>query len=290
MVKRVLERIPGPGEQALGIPNLTVYRFDQPTAPNAYMLEPSVCLILQGRKWVAIGENQHVYDASRFFVTSLDLPVVARILDASPDQPYVGLLLRLDRRQLAELVMEQPMPGPGAGSRQEVIELGALTPTLLGAFERLLALADEPESIPVLSPLIQKEILYRLLSSECGAKLRQIATGGSPTQQIGRTIDWIKANLAERLRVEDLAQRAGMSVSTLHHHFRALTSLSPLQFQKRLRLNEARRRMLNGQMDAATAAFEVGYESPSQFSREYSRLFGAPPIRDIRSLGAAIAG
>jgi len=180
--------------------------------------------------------------------------------------------------------MESPLPPMKTAPAGQVIEISEVPRSLLEAIARLLDLLDEPEVIPVLSPLIQREILCRLLLTPCGPKIRQIAVGGSPTHQISQVIDGIKRNLREKLRVEDLAARAGMSVSTLHHHFRALTSLSPLQFQKRLRLNEARWLMLEKRMDAASAAFEVGYESPSQFSREYSRLFGAPPLRDIRNL------
>ncbi len=284
LAKRLIDRISDEGEFASGIPNLTFYRFDAPTDPTGYLLEPSVCLILQGVKRVILGDSEHVYDANRFFVTSIDLPVIAQILEASASEPYVGMVLKLDRMQIAQLVMDSSLPPVKTGTAGRAIEFGTLSRPLLGAIGRWIDLLAEPEFIPALSPLIQKEILFRLLMTECGPKIRQIATGGSPTHQLSRAIEWIKANLSEKLRVEDLASRTGMSVSTLHHHFRSLTALSPLQFQKRLRLNEARRLMLAEHLDAATAAFEVGYESPSQFSREYSRLFGAPPLRDIRSL------
>lgn len=266
------------------IPNLTFHRFDRPTKPTGYLLEPSICLILQGSKHVILGERHHTYGADRFFVVSIDLPVIAQILEASPTVPYLGMVLKLDRMEIARLVMESPLPPMKTAPVGQAIEISEVTRPLLGAITRLIELLDEPELIPVLSPLIQREILCRLLLTPCGPKIRQIAVGGSPTHQISQVIDWIKRNLREKLRVEDLAARAGMSVSTLHHHFRALTSLSPLQFQKRLRLNEARWLMLENRMDAASAAFEVGYESPSQFSREYSRLFGAPPLRDIKNL------
>lgn len=284
LAERLIPRIGGEGPLVSGIPNLTFYRFDSPTAPTGYLLEPSLCLILQGSKRVILGDNDHTYDATGFLITSVDLPVIAQILEASPSKPYVGLVLQLDRVQINRLVMEGPLPRMKNTKTGKALQIGALSRRLLGTVERLVDLIDEPELIPSLSPLIQQEILLRLMMTDCGAKIRQIATGGSPTHQISRAIDWIKDNLGERLRIEDLASRAGMSVSTLHHHFRALTSLSPVQFQKRLRLNEARRLMLNERMDVAGAAFEVGYESPSQFSREYSRLFGAPPVRDIKSL------
>jgi len=155
---------------------------------------------------------------------------------------------------------------------------------LLTAFQRLIDLLAEPKDIPILAPIIQREIVYRLLVGDQGARLRQMASAGSQSQQIARAIDWLKSNFTQSLRIEDLATQVNMSTSTFHHHFRALTAMSPLQYQKWLRLNEARRLMLIERLDAATAAFQVGYESPSQFSREYSRLYGAPPLRNITNL------
>lgn len=284
LAQGLLSRMKNPGTFDPGIPNLTIYRFDKPTVPTGYLLEPSLCLILQGQKRVILGQDDFTYGPTGFFITSVDLPVIAQILDATPSKPYVGLVLKLDRMQINRLVLEAPLPPMKAPRTGKAIEIGSLSPRLFEAVARLVGLLDEPELIPVLSPLIQQELMLRMMLLDCGAKIRQIATGGSPTHQISRAIDWMKTNLEEKLRIEDLAKRAGMSVSTLHHHFRALTSLSPLQFQKNLRLNEARRLMLNHRMDAASAALEVGYESPSQFSREYSRLFGEPPLRDIKKL------
>lgn len=287
LAARIIGRIGGRNVTATAIPNLSILRFDAPTEPTPYFLEPSVCLILQGRKRLVLEDQAYEYDSARFFVTSIDLPLIAQILEASPSRPYVGILLKLDRVLVAELVMDRKMPVAERGDKGAILELGILSRPLLGAVERLVCLLEEPDSIPILSPLIEKEVYYRLLMSECGTKIRQMATSGSPTHQISRTIYRIKENLPEKLRIEDLAGQAGMSVSTYHHHFRSLTSLSPLQFQKRLRLNEARRRMLADGIDAATAGFEVGYESPSQFNREYSRLFGLPPRRDVQSLRTA---
>ncbi|RBP43815.1 AraC-like DNA-binding protein [Roseimicrobium gellanilyticum] len=284
LVDRLLDRIRGQGRFDTGIPHLTFYRFDGPTSPSGYLLEPSICMIFQGSKKVLLGEQSHTFDGSRFFVTSVDLPVIAEVLEASPKQPYLGMVLTLDRMEIARLVMESSLPHAKNSMAGEVIELGEVSRQLLSAVMRMLELLEEPEFIPLLSPLIQREIYLRLLMSECGPKIRQIAVGGSPTHQISRAIGWIKSNLNKRLRVEDLASLAGMSVSTLHHHFRSLTSLSPLQFQKQLRLSRARLLMVDEHLDASTAAFEVGYESPSQFSREYGRMFGAPPLRDIKEL------
>lgn len=280
----LLSRIHEQGEFATRIPNLSLYRFDAPTAPTGYLLEPSVCLIFQGSKRVLLGEDAHHFDRGLFFVTSIDLPVIAEILDASAKKPYLGMVLKLDRMEIAQLIVEGALPSIKTSVAGQAMQIGKVSKTLLMAISRMVDLLDEPEFIPLLSPLIYREILLRLLMSECGPKIRQIAVGGSPTHQISRAIGWIKNNLREKLRIEDLANLAGMSVSTLHHHFRALTTISPLQFQKRLRLNTARWLMLENHLDAASAAFEVGYESPSQFSREYSRMFGAPPLRDIKGL------
>ena len=281
---RVLGWIGNRAEVATAIPHLTLYRFDSPTKPTSYLLEPSVCLILQGEKRVLLGTADCSYGIGEFLVTSVDLPLIAEILKASPTEPYIGLTLKLDRNEIAQLILDQNYPSKEPSRQRPGIEVGPLTKPLFEAFQRLLELLDEPENIPMLAPLIQKEILFRLLKTESGAKIRQLAIAGDHTHRINRVIGWIKGNLSTRFRVEDLAGLAGMSVSTLHHQFRLLTTMSPLQFQKRLRLNEARQLMLTSQLDAATAAFQVGYESPSQFTREYSRLFGNPPRRDIQGL------
>jgi transcriptional regulator GlxA family with amidase domain len=193
-------------------------------------------------------------------------------------------VLKLDLRMMAELVAQAHLPPPKDRSVTRGMALGTLTPPLLESFKRLTDLLDEPEAIEALAPLVRREIHYRLLTSDQAGRLRQIASVGSQSHLVSRAIDWLKVNYASPLRIEELAERVHMSASSLHHHFRQLTAMSPLQYQKWLRLNEARRLMLNGGLDAANAAFEVGYESPSQFSREYARLFGAPPKRDVVSL------
>lgn len=266
------------------VPHLTLHRMDAPTKPTSYLLEPSLCLTLQGEKRVWLGTEDCSYAIGEFLVTSVDLPLVAEILKASPTQPYLGLTLKLDRNEIAQLILDQNFPAKEPARNRPGIEIGTLTKPLLDAFRRLIELLDEPENVPALAPIIQREILFRLLQTESGAKIRQLATAGDHTHRINRVIGWIKGNLSDRLRVENLAKLAGMSVSTLHHQFRSLTTMSPLQYQKRLRLNQARQLMLTRQIDAASAAFQVGYESPSQFTREYSRLFGNPPRRDIQSL------
>lgn len=274
------------------IPSLMFFRREQPRPPVICLVEPSIILVVQGEKQMLVGGEAFPYDIHRFLITSLDLPANSEVMAASLEKPCLGLALKLDLRVIAELVAQggQPLPVERSTDRGTGIGLGTVTPVLLGSFKRLLDLLDEPESIPVLAPLIIREIHYRLLRSEQAARLWQIASVGSQGHRIAKAIDWLKLNYARTLRVEDLAAHVQMSTSSLHQHFRQLTAMSPLQYQKWLRLSEARRLMLNKNLDAASAAFGVGYESPSQFSREYTRLFGAPPRRDIEGLRSGLGG
>jgi AraC-like DNA-binding protein len=284
LAEAVARRIDGVNQLTTAVPNLTFYRREEPTEPASCMVEPSVAIIVQGAKRALLGDDVFDYDIRRFLITSLDLPVMMHVVEASREKPYLGVVLKLDLHVVAELMMQSGMPPPLEHPSDRGMVLGETTPHLLHAFRRLLDLLDEPDSIPVLAPLIQREICYRLLMSDQGARLWQIASVGSQSHRIARAIDWLKSRYANALRIEELAAHVQMSPSSFHHHFRQLTTMSPLQYQKWLRLNEARRLMLTDHLDASTAAFQVGYESPSQFSREYSRLFGAPPRRDIESL------
>lgn len=273
------------GEQHVtAIPGLSLFRRAEPTEPISVMYEPSICLVAQGVKRVLLGDDTYVYDPHHYLITSVHLPTVVQIIKASREKPYLGLRLKLDKREIAQLMVDSNLPAPPAQQSSRGMATGEVTLPLLTAFERLIDLLAEPKDIPILAPIIQREILYRLLVGDQGARLRQIASAGSQSHQIGQAIDWLKGNFTGPLRIDDLATQVNMSTSTFHHHFRTLTAMSPLQFQKMLRLNEARRLMLTENNDATTAAFQVGYESPSQFSREYSRLFGAPPLRDIMNL------
>jgi AraC-like DNA-binding protein len=251
--------------------------------------QPSVTVMAQGRKRVELGRKVFIYDASRFLLTAVDLPVVSRIMEASEQAPCLALSLKLEMAVVRELLSREEIhvaePPPGSPA----MAVGETTVEFLSACCRLLDLLDTPRDIPFLSGLIQREIIYRILQSAEGARLRAIATLGDQSHRTAKAIAWVRSNYAKPLRVEDLAGIAGMGVSTLHHHFRALTAMSPLQYQKQLRLQAARGRMLMDGLDAASAAFEVGYESASQFSREYSRFFGQPPIRDIRTLRSPAA-
>jgi len=273
------------GDQvATGVPGLSLLRRDEPTDPMSGMYEPSICLIAQGAKRVLLGDDTYVYDAHHYLVTAVHLPTVVQVLEASREKPYLGLRLKLDLREISRLVVDSHLPPPRAEQSSRGMATGEVTLPLLNAFQRLIDLLAEPKDIPILAPIIQREISYRLLVGDQGVRLRQMASSGSQSHHIARAIDWLQGNFTRPLRIDDLATQVHMSTSTFHHHFRSVTAMSPLQYQKRLRLNEARRLMLTERLDAATAAFQVGYESPSQFSREYSRLFGAPPLRDIANL------
>lgn len=265
------------------IPDLALYRRDAPSEPSCCIVEPCVALVIQGAKRMTLGEDAFLYDPSRFLITSLDLPATMQVVEASHDRPYLGLSLRLNLPIMAEMMMQgAPMPREHSFGRGAV--LGEMTLPMLDAFKRLLDLLDDPDAIPALAPLIQREIYYRLLMSDQGARLRQIASAGSQSHRIAHAIDWLKTHYTQALHIDELAAQVQMSTSSFHQRFRQLTAMSPLQFQKWLRLHEARRLMLTEHLEASTAAFRVGYESPSQFSREYSRLFGAPPRRDIEEL------
>ena len=265
------------------IEGLSLHRWETTTEPTSYVLPPSICLIGQGRKRLFLGKDAYVYDAHGFLITSVNLPVVSQIIEASSDAPYLGLTMSLDLRVIGQLMLENNMHTRPSNDRLAVA-VSVLPTSLLNAFERLLELLDHPDDIPTLAPLIQKEIFYRLLIGEQGPRLRQIVSAGNHGYQIARVIDWLKENFDKPIRTEELASKAGLSTSAFHNHFRAVTAMSPLQFQKSMRLSEARRLMLAEHVDASAAAFRVGYESPSQFSREYSRMFGEPPLRDISKL------
>jgi AraC-like DNA-binding protein len=286
LVERLLRRAPA-GEllHPPAVPGLMLARIDHAEDMVCSVYQPCVVLVVQGRKRVTIGDQTLHYDPQHYFVTPLELPSLATILDASPQAPFLSMALQLDLRLVASMVLEGvASPAPPDGGERRAMSTGRLDAPLLDAFGRLLALVEEPSHAPVLAPLVQREITYRLLTGEAGWRLRQIAAVDSQGHQVSRAIDLLKRRFTEALRIEDLARAAHMSVSSLHHHFKALTGMSPLQFQKQLRLAEARRLMLGERLDAASAAYRVGYESPSQFSREYSRHFGAPPVRDIARL------
>jgi AraC-like DNA-binding protein len=249
--------------------------------------EPILAILVQGKKEALLGEETYRYGAAQYLVVSVDLPLSAFIVEATPEQPYLGFKLNLDPRQLCDIITAQASVIEDKKNSVRGLFVSTVDAPLLDCAMRLTRLLDTPQDIPILAPMIIREIYYRLLMGEQGEAVRQIATSGSNMQRIAEVIKLIKADFTKPIRVEELAGQASMSPSSFHHHFKKVTSMSPLQYQKQLRLLEARRLMLAENSDAANAAYQVGYESPSQFSREYSRMFGAPPIRDIERLRTA---
>ncbi|MBB5716580.1 AraC family transcriptional regulator [Sphingomonas aerophila] len=283
---RLIERhMAEPGILGTALPRLSLIRANQPSVPTPAVYEASLCLIAQGSKRVSIGDATMVYDASRYLLVSVDLPLVGHILQASSDKPYLCCKIDIDPAALAELIVAEG----GSSSRSDMPALGVYPsdPDLIDAACRLVRLLDRPDTIAALAPLIEREILYRLLMGPHGAMLRHVATAGSHLNQVSRAIAAIRARYDAQLRIEEVAAEAGMSTSSLHAHFKAITHMTPLEYQKQLRLQEARRLMLVRGATAGSASFAVGYESPSQFSREYRRLFGAPPRQDIARLQTA---
>lgn len=278
----------GTNQAETAIPGLRLSSWDCPTSPTSYTHKPSICLVAQGSKHVLLGEESYVYDANHFLISSVDLPVVANIAEASANKPYLGLILELDLQEISQLIVDSEFSFDQTRQAHKGMDVGELSPSILDAFQRLIDLLDESDNIKILAPVIKREIFYRLLTTNQGARLHQIVTAGSHSHQISKAIDWLKANYALPLSVGELASYSGMSKSAFYSHFRSMTSMTPLQFQKKLRLNEARRLMLTENLDALATTFKVGYESPSQFSREYSRLFGAPPSKDIKNLRETI--
>jgi AraC-like DNA-binding protein len=272
------------GEHRTAIPGLSLYYRTTPTSCYHASYEPGLSIFVQGRKRIILGGTEYLCDGSSFLLSSIDVPAQSQIVEASERVPLLCMFLSLDMPTVREVLSRDDVPEIKASSHRQGFAVGETTVGLLGACNRLLELVDTPEDIPFLSHLIQREILYRILRTPQAERLRAIATSGDLSQRTARAIAWLRANFAKPLHMEDLASTARMGVSTLHHQFRALTSMSPLQYQKQLRLQTARQRMLMDGLDASSAAYEVGYESISQFSREYSRFFGQPPIRDIKAL------
>ena len=269
----------GPGRETI-LPRVALHVAPTPTKPMPGVYEPSLCLVLQGAKQVMIGDRLLRYDPASYFIAAVEIPVSGWVVEATPERPYVAVSLRLDRESLSALILD--MPG-GSEGQTAGFAVSAVTPDLLDAWSRLLSLLDTPDDVPVLAPMHEREVLYRLLKGPQGGTLRQIARADSRLSQVRQAIAWIRSHFDEALRVEQLADLAGMSPASFHRHFKAATAMSPLQYQKMLRLQEARR-LLVASADAAGAAHKVGYESASLFSREYARLFGAPPARDAERL------
>jgi len=275
----------GDGLLDTALPRVSVAKLSKPSEPMHGVHQPALCIIAQGRKQVILGDSIYFYDASQYLVASVDVPVVGQVVEATPEKPYLSFKLNLDPALISELILESGLTNDVEREVSSTsLSLSTVTPELLDAVMRMLRLLDSPRDIAVLGPLAEREILYRLLNGPDAARLRQIAQVDSKLQRVTRAISWIKQHFTEPFSIELLASEARMSTSALHHHFKQVTAMSPLQYQKQLRLQEARRLILIQGSDAASAGHQVGYESPSQFSREYSRLFGAPPLRDANRL------
>jgi AraC-like DNA-binding protein len=274
---------PADGTVDTAIPGLRLFRGSSTEAPTCAIMASVFALMVQGAKQITVGDETYDYDARHCLISSVDLPMFSRITRASVSEPYLGLGLLIDPLKINELAASIPQNRmPGAVDRG--IAVGTLSADIQGAALRLARLLDTPADIPGLAPIIERELLYRLLTSALGSRLRQAVASGSHSQQIVRAIDWLKTNLDQPISIDRLASLSNMSKSSLHHHFKTLTAMTPLQYQKQMRLHEARRLMLATNTDAASAAHPVGYESPSQFNREYRRMFGTPPGRDIAQL------
>jgi AraC-like DNA-binding protein len=283
LARKIASHIRREGEQATDISGMSLYRRSAPTACTSATYEPRLIVFVQGQKRINLGKTTFLCDGSTFLLTSVDLPVVSQVTTATEKEPILGLLLKLEMPLVREILSLQEFHLREESADARGMAIGVTSVELLDACSRLVDLLDTPQDIPFLSSLIQREVIYRLLRSPQGRHLRAIATLGEQSHRTSKAVEWLRVNYAKPLRVEELAAMARMGVSTLHHQFRSLTAMSPLQYQKQLRLHVARERMLNDGLDAASAAFEVGYESASQFNREYSRFFGQPPMRDVKA-------
>ncbi|MEA5673525.1 AraC family transcriptional regulator [Pseudomonas sp. MH2] len=280
LVRSLTERFNAPGVYETAIAPLHVIRMDAPSDIIHTVHKPALCLIVQGQKEVGLGEDRYLYDPLNYLVVSVTLPVSGRVLTASAQAPYLCIRLDFEPTELAQVIADAPPAGvpdePERGLFLEQIDV-----SLLETMLRLVRLLESPRDIGMLAPLALRELHYRLLRGVHGRRLYELAMGDSQTRRVSKAIDWLNNHYTQPLRIEELARIANLGSSTLHHRFKAVTAMSPLQYQKQLRLQEARRLMLGEGLDVSSACYRVGYESPSQFSREYSRQFGCAPSRDI---------
>jgi AraC-like DNA-binding protein len=274
------------GSYSTAIPSLIFSRYSNVTGPNYGVYKPSLCIVVQGMKEVLLAQERYEYGPTDYLIASVNLPITGIVTTASYENPYLALKLEFTPNQILEVLRDSQLAVNHKENAKRAMYVSQIEISLLDAVSRLARLLDNPNEIPVLAPLLTKEIIFRVLQGHHGVTLGQIAIEGSFTNQISDVIEHIMNNYDQSFRVEDLAEIANMSVSSLHRHFKEVTAMSPIQFQKQLRLQEARRLLLSESTDATEAAFRVGYESPSQFSREYSRMFGLPPKEDINRLKA----
>lgn len=270
-------------------PGLHLARFSHPAGPFYTSLPPSFCVIAQGAKSIFVGPNEFRYDSAQYLITTMQLPISGTVIEASPERPYLSFRLVLDASVVTSMMVESGDVLQNGDGNVAAVAISPLDAELLDASTRLIRLTHSPKEYRVLAPLVTREIVYRLLMGAQGPRLRHLARFGGQAHRMARAIETIRENFNQPLRIEDIAQSLDMSVSGFHAHFKAATALSPLQFQKQLRLQEARRLMLNENLDAAQAGLRVGYDDASQFSREYKRHFGEPPLRDVERLREAVS-
>ena len=268
------------------VPEMKLSSFAAPTAATSLVYEPCLCVVAQGSKEVLLAGESYTMGPAQFLLVSVELPVDARVAEATSKTPYLGMQLSLDPKVVGDLLAEGTEVA-STGPPERGLAVSSMDPKLLDAVDRLIGLLDEPQDIGPLAPLILREITHRVLTGPQGLRLRQAALAGAPAYRIAQAIRWLKDHFSDVLKVESLAKQVGLSTSSFHLHFKNVTAMTPLQYQKRMRLQEARRLMLGEKLDAAEAAFRVGYESASQFSREYRRMFGAPPRQDVEAVLAA---
>jgi AraC-like DNA-binding protein len=283
LVKRMTRVVPKDGLLEV-FPGSVLGRFSRPTERVYSVFKPSFCVIPQGSKEVLLGEDVFRYDPGHYLIATVDLPVVTRVVEASEEEPYLGFQLYLDSSVVASVMMESGVEINRSDTSVKAMDVSPIDADLLDAVVKLARLLDTPDEIGFLAPLIIREIIYRLLRGEQGARLSHLLVSEGDTRRISKAVEQLRENIDQPLKIENMARELGMSVSGFHHHFKSVTAMSPLQFQKQIRLQEARRMMLGEDLDVASASFRVGYEDPSYFSREYKKLFGAPPQRDIARL------
>lgn len=283
LVERIAQALPQDGTLDV-LASLRLARASSPTEPVHALFQPSFCVVAQGRKQALLGEEVFRYDAGHYLIYTVDLPLTFQVKEASQERPYLGFRLNLDPTLVASVMMEAGIEPKKGNAGLKAMDVSPLDADLLDAVVRLVRLLEAPRESKVLAPLIMREIVFRLLAGGQSARLGHLLSVGKGTQRISKAIGLLRENFAQSIKMDEIANELGMSVSGFHHHFKSVTAMSPLQFQKQLRLQEARRLMLGEDLDAASAGFRVGYEDPAYFNREYKKLFGAPPQRDIARL------
>jgi AraC-like DNA-binding protein len=286
LVERIARAIPEDG-RVEPLKGLRLHRASSPTESFHGVSDAAFCVIAHGSKQVFLGDDRYQYDPMHYLLATVELPIVSQVIEASQERPYLSLSVKLDPTVVGSVMVEAGHVSPRSHAGVRAINVSPLDASLLDAVVRLVRLLDTPAEAPFLAPLITREIVYRLLMGEQGDRLRHIAVQGSHTHRIAKAIERLGKELDQSLRIDDIAQELGMSVSSFHHHFKAVTAMSPLQFQKQMRLQEARRLMLGEGLSAASAGYRVGYNNASHFNREYKRLFGLPPLRDVERLREA---